>query len=224
MGVVRFSAAQFLVSLVLLFVVTPFVGGLPFGDMIESALLTLVLLSGVMAVGKRRHTLIVATVLVVPAVVLKWLNHLHPEVFHYHGFMMCGLVFVIYVSFELLWFVLRAPRVNSEVLCAGLSNYLLLGLIWSFAYLLVDRLLPGSFSFNNLSANATGMTGFDSLYFSFVTLSTVGYGDIVPVSRAARVLAVMESLAGTLFVAVFIARLVALYTSQGLEKNDGARH
>lgn len=221
-GVVRFSAAQFLIALVLLFVVTPFVSGLPYGDTIESVLLTLVLLSGVMAVGWRRRTLIVAALLVLPALVGRWLNHLHPQTFHFDGFLVFGLAFVIFVSFELLWFVLHAPKVNSEVLCAGVSNYLLLGLMWSFAYLLVERCSPGSFQYDNAPMSGDSMTGFDALYFSFVTLSTVGYGDIVPVARAARVLAVMESLTGTLFVAVFIARLVALYTSQGLEKNDAS--
>jgi hypothetical protein len=56
------------------------------------------------------------------------------------------------------------------------------------------------------------MTGFTGLYFSFITLSTVGYGDITPVSRAARLLTAMEAVTGLLYVAVLIARLVSLYS------------
>ncbi len=57
------------------------------------------------------------------------------------------------------------------------------------------------------------MAGFNAFYFSFITLSTVGYGDITPASRIARWLAAMEAITGSLYVAVLIARLVALYRS-----------
>jgi voltage-gated potassium channel Kch len=56
------------------------------------------------------------------------------------------------------------------------------------------------------------MNGFNGIYFSFITLSTVGYGDITPVSRAARWLAALEAMTGLLYVAVLIARLVSLYS------------
>ena len=64
-----------------------------------------------------------------------------------------------------------------------------------------------------LSGTKQTMAGFDAFYFSFITLSTVGYGDITPVSRIARWLAAMEAMTGSLYVAVLIARLVALYRS-----------
>jgi hypothetical protein len=103
--------------------------------------------------------------------------------------------------------------VNVEVLCASISAYLMLGLMWTVAYWLVDQVTPGgAFSFNT-SGGAQSMNGFTGFYFSFITLSTVGYGDITPVSRAARWLASMEAMTGLLYVAVLIARLVSLYSS-----------
>jgi Ion channel len=114
---------------------------------------------------------------------------------------------------NLLRFVLRAPSVNIEVLCASISAYLMLGLMWTMAYWLVDQLTPeGAFSFNT-NAGTPSMNGFNAFYFSFVTLSTVGYGDITPVSKVARMLAAMEAITGLLYMAVLIARLVALYSS-----------
>jgi hypothetical protein len=86
-------------------------------------------------------------------------------------------------------------------------------LVWSFGYWLIDELIPGAFAFNITAAGDTSMQGFNGLYFSFVTLSTVGYGDITPVHSVARMLAAAESTAGLLYVAVLIARLVALHTS-----------
>jgi hypothetical protein len=98
------------------------------------------------------------------------------------------------------------------VLCASISAYLILGLMWTLAYWLVDQLTPGgAFSFNT-NAGAQSINGFSGFYFSFITLSTVGYGDITPVSRIARWVAAMEAMTGMLYVAVLIARLVSLYS------------
>jgi voltage-gated potassium channel len=112
----------------------------------------------------------------------------------------------------LLRFILRAPSVNIEVLCASIAAYLMLGLMWTMAYWLVDQLTPGAFSFNT-NAGPRSMNGFTGFYFSFITLSTVGYGDITPVSKVARMLAAMEAMTGLLYVAVLIAQLVGLYST-----------
>jgi hypothetical protein len=122
------------------------------------------------------------------------------------------LILIAFVVANLLRFVLRAPSVNVEVLCASIAAYLMLGLMWAAAYWLVDQLTPGgAFSFNTKGPQS--MKGFTGFYFSFITLTTVGYGDITPVSRAARWLASMEAMTGSLYVAVLIARLVSLYSN-----------
>jgi Ion channel len=213
LGALRFSVAQFLVSLVVLFVTEPFVEQISYGRIIEAALLTLVLLSAVPAIGGGRRTMIWAIVLVIPAIVGKWANYATPGRFAPEAGLVPALAFVLFVVFHLLRFILRAPRVNSEVLCAGISTYLLLGLLWMFAYLLVARMVPNSFAFTSGPASGQSMLGFNGLYFSLITLSTVGYGDIVPLSPAARMLAMTEAMTGTIYVAVLISRLVALHSS-----------
>jgi hypothetical protein len=219
-GLHRFSAAEFLIAVVLLFVVSPFVELIPGGNLIETVLITLVLVMGVLAVGRRRRTLVVAVILALPAFIGKWVNHFRPDLIPTEVFLVTGLLFVIFVVAHLLGFILRAPRVNSEVLCAGISTYLLLGLSWSFAYLLVAQLAPDAFFLNNGTTTGHSMHGADAFYFSLITLSTVGYGDIIPVSNVARMLAAMEAITGSLFVAVLIARLVALYSSERLRSGE----
>ncbi len=218
-GFHRFSTAEFLVALVLLFVATPFIENIPHGDRIEIALMTLVLVFGVLAVGWSRRTLIWAAVLVVPAITAKWTHHFFPEQDSLAVvFLIAGLVYLIFLVAQFLRFILRAPRVNSEVMCAGISIYLLLGLVWTLNYLLVAALADPqhpAFAFNAGPASSRSMTDFNAYYFSFVTLTTVGFGDITPVSNAARALAALEAMTGTLYVAVLISRLVALYSSQG---------
>jgi len=224
LAMARFSAVEFLIALALLLVSAPLVEKFSAGDSIEAVLITVMLVSGVMVVGRRRWALIVAMVLMLPAVAGKWLHHFRPDLVPPEAFLFAELLFIIFVVLRFLWFILRAPRVNTEVLCAGVSVYLLLGLMWTVAYLMVARMSPTAFAFSTGPAASQTMTGFNAYYFSFVTLSTVGYGDITPVSSGARALAVIESTTGTLYVAVLVARLVALYSSENLHLRKDGTH
>jgi hypothetical protein len=208
----RFSTVELLIALALLFFFFPFVEEIKDGDVIVSILLSLVLLSAVLAVADRKRVFFIALVLAIPAIAGRWISHFRPDLVPPPVFLTAGLVLIAFVVANLLRFVLRAPSVNVEVLCASISAYLMLGLLWTVAYWLVDQLTPGAFAFNG-NAERQSIRGFNAFYFSFVTLSTVGYGDITPVSKVARMLAAMEAITGLLYVAVLIARLVALYSS-----------
>src|SRR6476620_84067 len=208
----RFSAVELLVALALLFFFFPFVEEVKGGDVIVSILLSLVLLSAVLAVADRKAVFFIALLLAIPATAGRWISHFRPDLVPPPVFLVAGLALIAFVVFNLLGFVLRAPSVNTEVLCASISAYLMLGLIWTMAYWLVDQLTPGgAFSFNT-HAGKQSMNGFNAFYFSFITLSTVGYGDITPLSRIARWLAATEAMTGLLYVTVLIARLVSLYS------------
>jgi hypothetical protein len=213
-GVYRYAVACFLGALVLMFISAPLIEKLNYGDHIVTAILTVVLLCAVLAVGNRRSTLVWAIVLVAPAVSARWLNHLRPELIRPEFWLVPGLLFVAFVIMHLFGFILRAPRVDSEVLCAAIGGYLMLALLWSFGYMLVADLVPESFVFTAGPVSVHAMKGFTALYFSFVTLCTVGYGDIVPVSGIARALAMIEAAAGVFYVATLISRLVAVYSSR----------
>jgi ion channel len=208
----RFSTVQLLVALVLLLVSAPFVEELEGGHVILSVLFSLVLLAAVFAVANRKRSFAIALVLAIPALTARWISYVQPHLVHPAVFLVCALVLLAFVIGHLLYFVLRAPVVNVEVLCASIAAYLMMGLMWTVAYWLVDQVTPGgAFSFNT-NRGSQSMDGFTGFYFSFITLSTVGYGDITPVSQAARWLAAMEAMTGLLYVAVLIARLVSLYS------------
>jgi len=104
----------------------------------------------------------------------------------------------------------RAGPVSVHRVHGAVAAYLLLGLGWGYAYELVAALDPGAFA----SGLAIPPRDRGLIYFSFVTLTTVGYGDVTPVNPAARSLALMEALTGQLYPAILLARLVTLHTQE----------
>jgi hypothetical protein len=178
--------------------------------------MTVVLVFAVLAVGGNRRTLLWAILLVIPAVIGRWVNRLNPDLLATEIPRAAELVFLLFVVGHLLRFVLRAPRVHAEVLCAGIAGYLILGLVWLVAYMLVEKAIPGAFLYTAGSPAQRSMDGFTAFYFSFATITTIGYGEIVPVANVARMLAVMEAVTGMFYIAVIISRLVALYTTNQL--------
>lgn len=103
---------------------------------------------------------------------------------------------------------LTARSVDAEVLCAAISAYVLIGIAWAVAYTMLEALQPGAFA---LSAEDAGQPWNALLYYSFTTLTTLGYGDVLPTLPVARAWAVVEAITGTLYLAVLIARLVSAY-------------
>jgi hypothetical protein len=117
-------------------------------------------------------------------------------------------VLICHCIFCVLAYVLQANYITRDQIYAGISVYLMLGFAFGCIYFLLEILAPGCFSVNTAKLDASRTP--DLMYFSFVTLATLGYGDITPVARSSRALAELEALAGTLYMAVFMARLVSM--------------
>lgn len=114
----------------------------------------------------------------------------------------------IYIIFKQ---VVLAKQINREVVFASLVVYILLGLLYGFIYILIAWFYPNSFvSASDLSQYHYSPSS-QLIYYSFMTLTTVGYGDITPLSPYARSLAIIESMTGVLYLAVFVARLIAVF-------------
>ncbi len=210
-GLFRNSAVWLLAAIGLLFLSAPFVQDLSYGVPIEALLLTVVMVFAVLAVGARGRTLSVALLLVATALATRWINFARPDLISPVVYLLAGMVFFAFVVANILRFVLHTPRVDANVLCAALSGYLMLGLLWVPAYAMAAQIDPGAFV---ISGDASAkLDGFRAFYFSFITLCTVGYGDVVPASRVTQMLAIVEAIVGLFYVAVLISRLVAVYSS-----------
>jgi hypothetical protein len=212
-GLFRHPVACFLYVLSVMLISTPFIQHLKSGEIIAGLMMTMVLLFAVPAVGNSRMALVWAIVLVIPAIIAKWVYHLWPNVMPQIAFLVFGFLFILFVIANLFHFIFRTRRVDSEVLSAGIATHLMICLLFSLVYQLVALLVPDSFAFSAAVANSS-MKGFTATYFSFITLCTVGYGDIIPVSDAARAVAMAEGGIGVFYIATLIARLVSLYSSR----------
>ena len=128
------------------------------------------------------------------------------------------LPFQASVAASLLRLVFRRRRVTAEVLCAAVTVYLLLAAVFLPLYVLVEAVAPGSFT--DTARPGADVAWQQLLHLSLVTLTTLGYGDVVPVSDTARALSDTQAVAGTLYLTVLLARLVALYRGRG-SREDG---
>jgi hypothetical protein len=130
--------------------------------------------------------------------------------FHYfHALIL--LCFFVLTAWQASRQVLFAGQVDSNSIVGAICVYLLLGLIWAMLYLLVRALDPGSF--NGLNDGAWYDSFPDLLYFSFISLATMGYGDITPSLPLSRFLAYMEGIVGQLYLAILVASLVGTKVS-----------
>jgi len=127
-----------------------------------------------------------------------------------------SVAFTLLVMLLLLNYVVRAPRVTQNTLLAAICVYILVGVLFGFIFLLVYRAQPQAFPLDT----TLGPPESQLRYFSMITLTTVGYGDIMPKSSEARALAALEALIAQLYLAAIVARLVGIEVSHAARQGD----
>jgi ion channel len=191
-------------TLLLTMVAGPICAALEFPGALLELLLAANLLAAVLPVsaGKGRSVLLTLMILVwLARAVTAWLDHPALSAMTLGIWTVIGLL----AAAGALRFAMRAASVDAEHLYAALSAYLLAGIFFGLFYWVLEQSWPGTFTFPGEFSRVSAM------YFSFVTLATLGYGDIVPRADVARGLAIVEGVGGQLFLAVMVARLVSLY-------------
>jgi len=194
---------------VLIFVVMPLRhAGLPLRALMDILIVALMIFGSLDVNQSRLATVVMIAIFLVTAVVLVTAR-LYPTLFLYQlGSILTTVTLLLYVRIVLLLMFRRGPITWSRMQ-GGICAYLLVGLAWGSAFEFVERIWPGSFSFVNPAANIDALSA-KLTYFSFSTLTTVGFGDVTAVLPAARSLAVAEAIVGQLFPAILIGALVAM--------------
>ena len=211
------QGCRFLLAvLVGLLVLFPFLGEMARPILLVAVIAT-VFVAGVTVVRPGRSSVRKALALAVVQIVLTCLAvALTEDSFPYRCTVTLALAttsaLIGYCIYCVLRYVMQANYITRDQIYAGICVYLMLGFSFGCIYYLLSMLMPGCFAVNSAALAADRSP--DLMYFSFVTLATVGYGEITPVAKPARALAQLEAMAGTLYMAVFMSRLVTLAGSR----------
>ena len=187
---------------------------------IFTVLFVLSLLAAEFAVSRTQRSTRIAAFLAVPSILIHTINQYVDHVTLSAISHLVSIVFLGFITTAVLAFLFRQDRVTHDTICAALCVYLLMGVLWAILYSLIAHVEPRSFHMSatveagNQSLEFGGGRSDVALYYSFVTITTLGYGDITPATSVARILSASEALVGQLFLAVLVARLVGMHISQ----------
>jgi len=208
-----------LIALILLLVVNPLLRNMVDGRLLFHVLLTLVFATAYLAVFSKRTERLVALLLGTPTLIGAWTGYVLPGVHNPYlvaGFHMLAALFLCFSVATILGKIYREKAVSAEGVYGAFCGYLLVGLAFGHSYCVLESLAPGSFRgeivMEQLADHDRRL--FLLTYFSFVTLTTVGYGDIIPATDAARGLAMAETVVGQFYIAVLVAEIIGKRVSQ----------
>lgn len=237
-----------LVALVGFYLLLPIGVGLLLGaTWVVHAAFCLLLVCGVVAAETDRRLFYASLLLAGGVFVLGWVPHIlqlesSPPTLRTIQLVL-SILFIGFTAYVLLSSIFRTGRITTEGICAALCVYFLIGLLWSNAYMLIERVQPDSF--NHRESHATVYADADRIaertegisqvyardvvdtmvfsYFSLITLTTVGYGDIAPQRPLAMTLASVEGFMGQIYIAVLVAWLVGVRVSASIIARQARR-
>lgn len=200
-------------------IVSPFLGPYPSLAVLAHSSLTVALFFAVYTVQKKQPERPFVMILLLPLLVLYWLGIYEIIVFSLSG---AYLLIVAYLGLLIYSYVLqisRSRRVNINVLYAAFCLYLVIGLFFGAAYAFFQQVVPGAYSGALLEGGTDGSLHVFN-YFSMVTLTTLGFGDITPQTAGAAALCMLEAIVGQFFTAVLVAWLVGNYLADRHESKN----
>ena len=214
-----------LVVIVGMMIIAPFTSRSPALRLVNNIVLTLVLFAVINTVKRQRVTFVIGLVLGVPWVLLAWLRLISPITVSPEILSLTSMIFDGYIIFILLRHIISAKRVTADILYGAISGYILLGIFFASLYFFLDTITPAElFMYTGSDAGYVTADPLGLFYFSFVTLTTLGYGDIQPIADVSRIFAIIEAMTGVLYSAALIGRLIGLYvvqSSNNVDKDPG---
>jgi len=208
-----------LISIVLLFTLAPMLENTRTGGLLLLLNLYVTMVAATMELASRKWLLWIAIPMALASILTSLASHYFPgRTLQFASDLVLG-IFLSIVSMSLFSYLGDQEEVKKDRLYISVSLYFLLGLTWFALYQMINVLQPGSFTQAGvaLSDDTHWST---MLYFSLTTLTTLGYGDIVAVKPTARMIATLEAVAGVLYIAITVARLVAAESAKTEQSSD----
>lgn len=183
------------------------------------ALFILLLVMGIYGISHNTKLMSIALLIAILSAIISWFNYFIDSRLWLLANLVLQIGFFTITTSAIITHVLSYKHVSADAIYGAISAYLLIGIIWAFIYTALELAQPGSFKFpealtlNSIQLAQQRFYFAHFFYFSLVTLTTLGYGDMVPLTLGARGFASLEAIAGQLYIAVLIARLVGLHIS-----------
>jgi hypothetical protein len=211
-------AAQILLSFV-----SPLFSSSAYARPVLDLAITVVFVTAIIVISNTKKHLVIGLILMFPTLLITWgVNFYDTDTMDFIS-LTGSVLFFCYIAGLILTDIFRAKMVTLDIIAAGISVYLFFGNVCGFIYAIIARVDSNAFKIPETTASYLGDSLIDlssSMYFSFVTLTTLGYGDITPINEFARSLAFLEAAMGQIYLTVLIASLVGIHISTS---NKGAQ-
>ena len=202
----EYKMFNFMCSLLILLILSAVLQNYEYAYIVINILSIIVILSGVYAASANKRDIYILLILGLPWFLSDWIYLKSTNT------VFLGFFFFLYVTLTIFEMILKSKEITPNTLYGAVNVYLLLGLLWASIYGLINHLAPGSIF---QGSGVTGeMTSSDIIYFSYTTLTSLGYGDISTVTPSGRIMSVLEAVIGQLFIAFMVARLIGIYTKK----------
>lgn len=212
----RYKYVFLLAAQILLSVISPLFSSTVYARSVIDLGITCVFAAALFVIANTRKHFLIGMILMTPTLILLWGVKIY-QIESLEFISLIGSVFFFcYIAGLILVDILRAKMVTLDIIAAGISVYLFFGNICGLVYAVIGRVDPNAFTIPATTASYLGDNLGDvssAMYFSFVTLTTLGYGDITPINDFARSLAFLEAAMGQIYLTVLIASLVGIHIS-----------
>jgi voltage-gated potassium channel len=212
----RYRTLTLLISLLIIIIIAPLLEENSTGSIILVGIFSLILLLGVYAISYNLRLIAVSLFMMIPTYIVVWTETFYSTTPLIIARYVLSAITIFFILLIMLWKILSVSKVTAYEIYGALSVYILVALGYCQIYILSYHLNPGSISIQ------FGKFSFSTMfYFSFVSLSTTGFGDIVSVEPLTRSVTILELITGVFFVAILIARLIG---GLNVTKTDDQSH
>ena len=206
-----------LISILLLLILSPLLYNFIGIKFFLNVFMTAILISGTYAVSNKKIYILITAVLAMPMLLSMWSADFVQIPYILLTGEICGVLCMAFMVIIILSHIVRVKNVTEDVIFGAIVVYLLIGLMWSFMYSVAEYIHPGSFV---MPEGPIKNSEFLFTYFSFVTLVTLGYGDITPLTAPVCSLSALEAIIGQIYLIVVVAWLVGMFVSQSMVRNS----